>query len=588
MSYLRNHFRHFVLPGIHALSRANGKTLTAVDIVPRDKQIRPSTKCKFVEAGLLYSLVSSILRKGDPTREIALGLCRQIGRAKDAEFVYAIDTEGRVKSLGEKYDGVEGSDVLHSMLCNSMRRLKRQMRRKGSLLLPGRDVWCWEVMAQKLTVPSTFDARVSRSVAHNESALRTCIDDWKINDWSNVLFFDTGFSGSIPRAIARAEKLDQIDMLLLSSADPSKQIFRTHTGSRAKALAFEYLAKYFVSGTHRDGQPYQELNPLDDFIKAALLTIWLWYHISPTKLPSYRSEIPHPTKAQQEAIKAHYSTTKLNTDFFGTAQFGNPLTVGTDVFTPVLSASDGSTSNFTITSGWATTTTGAWPSAATTLDHLWGAGASGQVILDTQLAPYKSIMGPSKTIFEDFSDQMKKEVDKEIIGKMLAEAGGDASKIPVDKVPPELLYKQTPLIPPGKSFSPAPKKLSFLDPNTFQVADGKTKVSIEAIQDLKSLGIDPAQGLGVHPSAIEALFKDPPTEDGYDLGQYPGPPVIDPHGLKTLAGMKTNEPGLPEVELSIEMDSDPAIAGGHSVAFKKATFTNPDGTKKVYKAPITG
>ena len=95
MSWLKNHFRHFVVPGIVTLSRANGKSVIATDIKPRDKKIRPSSKCKYVEAGMLYSLCSSILRKDNPIREAALGLCRQIGRAKDSEFVYAIDTRGQ-------------------------------------------------------------------------------------------------------------------------------------------------------------------------------------------------------------------------------------------------------------------------------------------------------------------------------------------------------------------------------------------------------------------------------------------------------------------------------------------------------------
>ena len=177
MSWVMNHMRHFVLPGIHTLARSGGKTLTADDIKPRERQVRPSQKCKYPEAGLLYALVSSVLKKGDPLREVAMGLCRQIGRASDAEFVYEIDSKGRVKKLGEHYDGVEGSDVLHSMLCNSMRRLKRKMRKNDSLLLPGRDVWCWEVMARKLTVDSVYDARVSRNVARSPCAIRTCIDE---------------------------------------------------------------------------------------------------------------------------------------------------------------------------------------------------------------------------------------------------------------------------------------------------------------------------------------------------------------------------------------------------------------------------
>ena len=571
MSFLRNHLRHFVLPGIHTLSRANGKSLTALDIKPRDKAIRPSTKCKFVEAGMLYSMVASVLRKNDPVREVALGLCRQIGRAKDAEFVYEIDGRGGVKGLGEGYDGVEGSDVLHSMLCNSMRRLKRQMRRKGSLLLPGRDVWCWEVMAQKLTVQSTFDPRVSRSVAGNPRAIKTCIETWQIKDWSDVLFFDTGFSGTIPRAIARSEGLDEINMLLLSSHDSSKQIFRTHTGSRKKALAFEYLAKYFLSGTHRDGNPYQELSTLDEFIKSALLTIWLWHHVSPTRLPSFRDKkLPKPsnlTVAQKTAqIAAHYQKTKINPLYTGQWSTSTALS---DPIWSVSSNAATTTSNLTMT-GNMTGLTGEWGhECAATLDHLWGAGASGQIIVDG--LSWKE----PKTVLQSYQDEWKQAMDQQIIGELMAKAGGDTDKIPVEQVPSHLLFEPVPLPVPKKT--PGSTKLKYINPATLQLADGKTKMSLEAVQDLKALGIDPTTAL----ASLE------PTEDGYDVGQYPGPPVVSAEKLKKLAGMDPNAPELPVIDIKVAT-LPPKPGEQFASVVKQTTITKPDGTKTVFQAPITG
>jgi hypothetical protein len=544
MSWLRNHLRHFVLPGIHTLRRTDRRNLTVHDIVPRERQIRPSTKCKYVEAGMLYSLVASVLKKGDPTREIALGLCRQIGRAKDAEFVYAIDARGGVKNLGNNYDGVEGSDVLHSMLCNSMRRLKRKMRRKGSLLLPGRDVWCWEVMAQKLSVASTFDARVSRGVAYNEKALRVCIDDWKVKTWDDVLFFDTGFAGSIPKAIARAEGLDEINMLLLSSHDTSKQIFRTHTGSRAKALAFEYLAKYFVSGTSRENKPYQELNPLDDFIKAALLTIWLWYHVSPTRLPSYRDK---KLKRADPKLMSKYSTTKINPAYSGTG-----FLTGTTATTPFQITTDSNAA--TITSNWDTsiTTNGIWANdtgTGTIINQLWNAGPSGQIVIDNS--------SPPPQMEEHLANQMQLEMDKGVIGKLLKDAGGNPDKIPTDKIPPNMLYE-----PVG----------AILNPDTFTPHDPKTGVNLEIMEDVKALHAlggdqealkDLESTFGIKP--LEALASTAP-EDGFNLGQYPGPPVVNGQMLKTLAGSAPGD-APPQINLSIEQEN--------GVFVKKTVFTTP-------------
>lgn len=560
MSWIKNHFRHFVLPGIHTLAKHQGRSntapggLTITDIKPRDKQVRPSTKCKFVEAGLLYSLISSVLRKGDPTREIALGLCRQIGRAKDAEFVYAIDSRNGIKGLGDNYNGVEGSDVLHSMLCNSMRRLKRKMRRSGSLLLPGRDVWAWEVMARKLSVKSTFDPRVSRGVARSNKALRTCIDEWKVKSWEDVLFFDTGFSGSIPRAIAKAEGLPQINMLLLSSGTPKHQIFRTHTGSRAKALAFEYLAKYFVSGTARDGAPYQELNPLDEFIKAALLTTWLWYHVSPARLPSYRDKkilrgnitinntsfSKAPSLIGKDILTIQPMTSTGSIDY--TTVYGAPGGFG-----GVTAASASDTSTWSLQNSATTTDI----QSLQTLDSLWGTGTSGTLLVDG-LAP-------------SLLQQMKSDMDKKIINDVFTTAVKAAPHNSPIVVPVEA--------PQKSSLGSKQLKALAVDPKTFKLIDPGTGLSVEQQLDAKTLDV------------LKGNAQ--PTEAGFELGQYPGPPVVQADALKELAGVEPDGP-LPEVTVSIEMDSDLNVADGHPVAFKKATLLKADGTKKVYKTPITG
>jgi hypothetical protein len=514
MSWLRNHLRHFVLPGIYSLAHSRGKTITALDVKPRDKEVRPSTDCKFVEAGMLYAVVSSILKKDDPTREIALGLCRQIGRAKDAEFVYEIDKRGGIKGLGEGYDGVEGSDVLHSMLCNSMRRLKRKMRRNGQLLLPGRDVWSWEVMARKLAVGSTYDPRVSRSVACSQSAIKTCIDDWKIQNWSDVLFFDTGFSGSIPRAIGQAVGLNDINVLLLSSMDDKKQIFRTHTGSRKKALAFEYLAKYFQSGTTQGGKPYQALADLDEFIKASLLTIWLWHHISPTKLPSYRE------KKLPKSQPAGGSLQTINPAFYGKLGVSGLPTVGSqfgDIWA-VNSTSVTATPHYVINSAWTTESSAtaglSQVVAAQTLDHLWGAGSGAHVMVDSE-----SVLPPPLTKQTVYAQKIK------------------------------------PL---------------FIDPNTFEFKDAHTGKNIENEMDAKALGV------------VKGLKE--PTEEGFALGQYPGPPVVEGKLLKKLANMPING-GLPEVDLSVETGP---FKNGLGFVHKTIKFTAPDGTVQTYKAPLTG
>lgn len=301
MSWIRNHFRHFVIPGIHALARADGKALLEEDIKPSDRIVRPSSKCNYVEAGMLLSVCSSILKKSNPTREVALGLCRQVGKVGDAEFVYELDLGGRglgnrVKDLGFGYQGVEGADVLHSFISNSIKELKRRTRKQATAIYPGRDVWCWEVMSQRQGMPSHYDSKVSRAIASNPKAIKKVIEPWKIPDWEKTVLFDTGHQGTVPRAIGEAAGVKNPNIVMLSAIDPEYQIFRTHAKSRKKALACEYLAKYRRRAIVRDDAPYQELADLEEFIKAALLTIWLWYHVSPGRLPAWRDQAVIKTK----------------------------------------------------------------------------------------------------------------------------------------------------------------------------------------------------------------------------------------------------------------------------------------------------
>jgi len=286
-----------VIPGIRTLARADGKTVFERDIKPCDKQLRPSTKCKYPEVGMLYALVSSILKADNTTREVALGLCRQVGRGNDAKFVYELDLGGRgsadrVKLLSEGYKGVEGADVLHSFIVNSVKELKARTGKRATVIYPGRDVWCWEVLSRKLGMPSVYDPRVSRSVAGRQDLLKPIVEAWPIPNWNRTVLFDSGYAGTVPRAIGKAAGLEEMLVVMLSAQKEEEQIFPTHAKARRKALACEYLAKYRQRANLRDDGIHQPLAHLEEFIKAALLTIWLWYHVSPAKLPAWKDPPP--------------------------------------------------------------------------------------------------------------------------------------------------------------------------------------------------------------------------------------------------------------------------------------------------------
>jgi hypothetical protein len=440
MSWLRNHMRQFVVPGIRTIARADGRALTDTDIKPCDKVLRPSTKCEYVEAGLLLSLVSSILPKGNKTREVTIALCRTVGKKSDADAVYQLDLGGRgcanrVKELGEGYDGVEGADVLHSFVTNSIKELKRRTRKQATAIYPGRDVWCWEVMSKKQGMPSLYDSRVSRSVAGNQKAVKKLIEPWVVPDWQKTILFDTGHAGTVPRAIGLAAGVENPNVVMLSAIDNEEQIFRTHAKSRRKALACEYLAKYHKRATVQNDTPYQELADLEEFIKSALLTIWLWYHVSPARLPAWRDEVEPPKKSGIRIAPAS-----------GLSVQTTPLWAASNTSTPIwVNASSVTSASSSVV--WDTGTSisgGTWDlvSATTTLNDMWGQNAGTQMMADL------------------VADQ-RKEID------YLKQKYEAAMKGVID--------------PPA------------VDPQSFALVDPVSKAPLEPAMDAKAQGLDPVQ-----------------------------------------------------------------------------------------------
>jgi len=293
MSWLKKHVRQFVLPTIKTLAKRDGLETFDYDVKTFDGKLRPSQKCRFYETGLVYAACASVLRKNDPVREVALGLCQKVGLPGDNEFVYEFDSQNRVRDLGRHYRDADGADVLHSFLCNSLRALKQEVRDKDArVIYPGRDVWAFEVMSKRVGLLSVYDPRVSREIDGNEDIFKPIVKSWDIPDWRKALAFDSGYMGTVPRAIGRAAGIENINVLMMSAKDSKLQLFSGHTGSRAKALSLEYMAKYRKRCLLRQGQPHQPFASLEEFIKAALLTIWLWHHKSPRRLPSWQDAVP--------------------------------------------------------------------------------------------------------------------------------------------------------------------------------------------------------------------------------------------------------------------------------------------------------
>ena len=131
--------------------------------------------------------------------------------------------------------------------------------------------------------------------------------------------------------------------------------------------------------------------------------------------------------------------------------------------------------------------------------------------------------------------------------------------IPVDQLPPDMAF--VPLDHPPKPIKPL-----ALDPNTFKLLDPNTGLCVEDQLDAKTLGI------------LKGDLS--PDTEGYELGQYPGPPIVSAKKLKMLAGDPHGP--IPKIMLSIAPGHTP---DGEPCLVKKTVVKGVKGTK-VYTTPI--
>lgn len=153
-------------------------------------------------------------------------------------------------------------------------RSAKSAAKKRTILLPGRDVFIFEVLARRENYPTLFLPECSRGTAH-------VLGNRAYND---MMLLDTGFVGSIPMAMG-------IDKFVLMSQDTafyqgsdSCQIFPNMTGSRRLALKIEATPKYWETGRLIDGEVVQEISNVNEFTRAALLTIEVYKNSAPKGL----------------------------------------------------------------------------------------------------------------------------------------------------------------------------------------------------------------------------------------------------------------------------------------------------------------
>ena len=145
------------------------------------------------------------------------------------------------------------------------------------MLLAGRDVFIFEILARRERFPTTFRPDVSRQTAFAiAEEFRS-----KANDY---FLLDTGFRGSIPQALGiKNYKFTSADLDL-----KAKQAFPHLTGSRSLALKIEATPKYWRSAVMSGAEKVQVLSDLAEFRRAAELTIQVYRDSSPSFVPGRR------------------------------------------------------------------------------------------------------------------------------------------------------------------------------------------------------------------------------------------------------------------------------------------------------------
>lgn len=158
----------------------------------------------------------------------------------------------------QKYFSAEEMTVIK----NCWRSVKASAQGR-KILLAGRDVFVFEVLARRENYPTIFLPECSRQTARHI----------KLDSKENLYIFDTGFIGSIPGALG----IKSFGLLSYSSRqNVGVQIFPRLTFSRHLALKIEGTPKYWETGRMLDEAILQKQSGKEEFEKAARLTIEIY------------------------------------------------------------------------------------------------------------------------------------------------------------------------------------------------------------------------------------------------------------------------------------------------------------------------
>jgi len=306
MSWLRDHFHHFVFPAFvcaRSLQNASKQDIqkyfpVVLPEVPADKWINLPTELRKLNA----------LAESMPKSQPLVG-----------PNIFGSSLYSGFESWSPNNRGKLHFDIIKNAL------LSAESTRKAlgctKLLLAGRDVWAFEIMARKREIHSLYIPEISRKVVSDPFALRILLKEYGFT--GNELLVDTGFMGSIPRGINVAMGTN-LKFILMSQNPVStsfihknneqqhsgytpdgkkvtyvtnsvsykgqfpqtkederivnrpNQIFPNRANARGEALETEYLPKYFASGTVREDKVIQYLASAEEIVAAAFMTSNIW------------------------------------------------------------------------------------------------------------------------------------------------------------------------------------------------------------------------------------------------------------------------------------------------------------------------
>lgn len=176
----------------------------------------------------------------------------------------------------EGYNPLSSTEM--AVIKNIWRSIKKRAKIENkTIVLPGRDVFIFEILARRENVPTIFIPECSRqTVNHIKLPIKK----------EDALVLDTGFMGTIPIGL-QVKSFEMISVERRRLKVEETQVFPRLTLARNLALKIESTPKYWESGRltitniGERSQIVQPLSKKEEFERAAKFTIVVYKDSSP-------------------------------------------------------------------------------------------------------------------------------------------------------------------------------------------------------------------------------------------------------------------------------------------------------------------